>query len=48
MKLVENIEGISIKDKYGNNPNNIPKLVWDQIRNIVGRLYYYESIELIF
>jgi len=44
---IENIEGISINDKYGNNPENIPKLVWDQIRNIVGRLYYYESIEYI-
>jgi serine/threonine-protein kinase RIO1 len=44
---MENLEELCLADKYGENPETIPKLVWDQIRMILKILYYEEGIEYI-
>jgi tRNA A-37 threonylcarbamoyl transferase component Bud32 len=44
---MENIFAMNIADKYGEDPVNIPKLIWDQIRTILKILYYEEGIEYI-
>ena len=44
---MENLEEMSIADKYGEDSKNIPKLIWDQIRTILRILYIEEGIEYI-
>lgn len=44
---MEKIDEMCLADKYGEDPNNIPKLIWDQIRTIVRILYNEEGIEYI-
>jgi len=44
---MENLDELSIADKYGEDPKNIPKIIWDQIRIILKILYYEEGIEYI-
>ena len=44
---MEHIKEMCIADKYGEDPKNVPKLIWDQIRTIIKILYYQEGIEYI-
>ena len=44
---MEHIKEMSIADKYGEDPKNVPKIIWDQIRTILKILYYQEGIEYI-
>jgi len=44
---MENIQEMCIADMYGEDPKDIPKLVWDQIRVILRILYFDEGIEYI-
>ena len=44
---MENIQEMCIADMYGEDPKDIPKLVWDQIRVILKILYFDEGIEYI-
>ena len=44
---MENLDELCIADKYGDDPANIPKLIWDQIRTILKILYDEEGIEYI-
>ena len=45
--VMENLDELCIADKYGEDPNKIPKIIWDQIRVIIKILYYNEGIEYI-
>ena len=38
---------LDLKDKYGEDPLNVPKIIWDQIRTIIKILYHQEGIEYI-
>ena len=44
---MEHIKEMCIADKYGEDPQNIPKIIWDQIRTILKILYNEEGIEYI-
>ena len=44
---MEHLDELCIADIYGEDPNNIPKIIWDQIRIILKILYYEEGIEYI-
>jgi tRNA A-37 threonylcarbamoyl transferase component Bud32 len=44
---MEHLNAMCIADKYGENPLNVPKIIWDQIRTIVRILYNEEGIEYI-
>jgi tRNA A-37 threonylcarbamoyl transferase component Bud32 len=45
--IMENLNELCIADRYGEDPRNIPKIIWDQIRTIVRILYNEEGIEYI-
>ena len=42
---MENLNEMCIADKYGEDPANIPKIIWEQIRTILRILYNAEGIE---
>ena len=44
---MEHLNTMCIADKYGDDPVNIPKIIWDQIRAILKILYHEEAIEYI-
>ena len=44
---MEKIDDVCLFYKYGNNPENIPKYVWHQIRQILFILLEKEAIEYI-
>jgi serine/threonine-protein kinase RIO1 len=44
---MENLNEMCIADMYGEDPKDIPKIVWDQIRVILKILYFDEGIEYI-
>jgi len=44
---MENLNELCIADRYGEDPRNIPKIIWDQIRTIIRILYNEEGIEYI-
>ena len=44
---MENLNELCIADRYGEDPRNIPKIIWDQIRVILRILYDEEGIEYI-
>jgi len=44
---MENLNEMCIADKYGEDPKNIPKEFWDQIRKILETLLHEEGIEYI-
>jgi tRNA A-37 threonylcarbamoyl transferase component Bud32 len=44
---MEHIKEMCLADKYGEDPQNIPKIIWDQIRIILKILYNEEGIEYI-
>jgi len=44
---MENLNEMCIADKYGEDPKNIPKEYWNQIRKILETLLYEEGIEYI-
>lgn len=44
---MEDLNEMCVADKYGEDPNDIPKIIWDQIRTIVRILYNEEGIEYI-
>lgn len=44
---MENLQEMCIADMYGENPKDIPKKIWDQIRVILKILYFNEGIEYI-
>jgi tRNA A-37 threonylcarbamoyl transferase component Bud32 len=44
---MENLDEMCLADKYGEDAENIPKIIWDQIRTIVKILYYEKGIEYI-
>jgi len=44
---MENLQEMCIADVYGEDPEDIPKKVWDQIRVILKILYFDEGIEYI-
>jgi len=44
---MEHLNTMCIADKYGENPLNVPKIIWDQIRTIIRILYDEEGIEYI-
>jgi RIO-like serine/threonine protein kinase len=44
---MEKIDNMCLADQYGEDPRNIPKIVWDQIRTILKILYNEEGIEYI-
>lgn len=37
--IMEKIEGYTIADYYGENPEEVPNYLWTQIRSIIKRLY---------
>jgi len=45
MDLIDN--GCTLADHFSDDPENIPKWVWDEIRRIIRILYYEEGIEYI-
>jgi len=45
--IMEDLDEMCVADKYGEDPNDIPKIIWDQIRTIVRILYNEEVIEYI-
>jgi len=45
MDLVKN--GRTLAEHFSDEPDNIPKWVWDEIRKIIRILYYQEGIEYI-
>jgi len=45
--VMENLDEMCISDKYGDDPKNVPKIIWDQIRTIIKILYHQEGIEYI-
>jgi hypothetical protein len=44
---MDNLNEMCIADKYGEDPANIPKIIWEQIRTILRILYNAEGIEYI-
>lgn len=44
---MENLNSMCIADKYGEEPYDIPKELWKQIKNIIQILYEKEGIEYI-
>lgn len=44
---MENLNSMCIADKYGENPDDIPKELWKQMKNIIQILYEQEGIEYI-
>ena len=44
---MENLNEMCLADMYGEDPKDIPKIVWDQIRVILKILYFDEGIEYI-
>jgi tRNA A-37 threonylcarbamoyl transferase component Bud32 len=44
---MENLQEMCIADVYGEDPEDIPKKIWDQIRVILRILYFDEGIEYI-
>jgi len=44
---MEDLDELCLADKYGEEPEKIPILIWDQIRTILRILYYEEGIEYI-
>jgi len=44
---MERINEMCIADKYGENPADVSKIIWDQIRTILKILYNEEGIEYI-
>ena len=45
--IMEKINGVSIFKKYGDNPNDIPIFIWNQIHKIISSLFYNDGIEYI-
>jgi len=45
--FMEDLKESCIADKYGENPNVLPKKYWNQIRNILETLLYEEGIEYV-
>jgi tRNA A-37 threonylcarbamoyl transferase component Bud32 len=44
---MEHINALCIADAYGDDPSNIPRWMWNEIRKIVETLYNEEGIEYI-
>jgi tRNA A-37 threonylcarbamoyl transferase component Bud32 len=44
---MENLNEMCIADRYGEDPANVPKIIWEQIRTILRILYNEEGIEYI-
>ncbi len=44
---MERIDAECLANVYGDDPSNIPKWIWNDIRNIVETLYTEEGIEYI-
>ena len=44
---MEDLEELSLADKYGDDPENIPNFIWAEIRRILYALYIKEEIEYI-
>ena len=44
---MDNLQEMCIADMYGEDPKDIPKIIWDQIRVILKILYFDEGIEYI-
>jgi tRNA A-37 threonylcarbamoyl transferase component Bud32 len=44
---MEHLGEMCLADQYGENPSNIPKIIWDQIRTMLRILYNEEGIEYI-
>lgn len=44
---MERIHGDCLANIYGDDPSNIPKWIWNDIRKIVEILYHEEGIEYI-
>ncbi len=38
--LMEKIDGMDLANMYGENKEDIPKKIWDEIRNILEKLYF--------
>jgi tRNA A-37 threonylcarbamoyl transferase component Bud32 len=45
--VMENLEEMCIADMYGDNAEDIPLYVWEQMRDIIKILYNNEGIEYI-
>jgi tRNA A-37 threonylcarbamoyl transferase component Bud32 len=45
--VMENLEEMCIADMYGENPEDIPLYIWEQMRDIIKILYKEEGIEYI-
>jgi tRNA A-37 threonylcarbamoyl transferase component Bud32 len=45
--VMENLEEMCIADMYGENAEDLPLYIWNQMRDIVSILYYNEGIEYI-
>ena len=39
---MQNLDEMNIADKYGDDPANVPKIIWEQIRVILRILYDQE------
>lgn len=44
---MEKLQGLSLAEKYSDNPSDIPSFVWTQIHYIISSLFYNEGIEYI-
>lgn len=44
---MENLNSMCVADKYGEEPEDIPKQYWKQMKNIIQILYKKEGIEYI-
>jgi len=45
--MMEDLEAECLADVYGENPDNIPLWIWDEIRSMVTALFDQEGIEYV-
>lgn len=45
--MMEDLEAECLADVYGENPDNIPLWIWDEIRSMVTALFNQEGIEYV-
>jgi predicted Ser/Thr protein kinase len=45
--IMERIDGVTLADEYGDDPEEIPEWIWDELRHKIEILYDLEGIEYI-
>jgi tRNA A-37 threonylcarbamoyl transferase component Bud32 len=44
---MDKIDNMCLADSYGDKPDDLPQHLWEEIRNIVNKLYVEEGIEYV-